>query len=129
MTVLELILGRDWIANRNEILRQVSADVANCVDNVVVIVPELISHDMERRLCISAGDTASRYAEILPFSRLANRVSESYGHAALSCMDNGGRLVVMASAVMQLHSKLKAYASIETRPEFLSVCQPAYSLG
>ena len=117
--MLELILGTDWVANRDEVLKLVAQDVSNRKSGVVVMVPELVSHDMERRLCLAAGDSASRYAEILPFSRLANRISESVGHAALACMDNGGRLVVMASAIRQLHSKLKAYASVETRPEFL----------
>jgi len=35
-------------------------------------------------------------------------------------LDNGGRLVAMASATRQLHSLLKAYAAVETRPEFLT---------
>ena len=118
--MLELILGTDWVANRDEILQLVSQDVRNRNSGVIVMVPELISHDMERRLCACAGDTASRYAEILPFSRLASRISESAGHAALACMDNGGRIVAMAAATRQLHSKLKAYASLETRPEFLA---------
>lgn len=118
--MLELILGTDWVANRDEILKLVAKDVSERRSGIVVMVPELVSHDMERRLCFTAGDSASRYAEILPFSRLANRISESVGHAALACMDNGGRLVVMAAAVRQLHSKLKAYASVETRPEFLT---------
>ena len=84
------------------------------------MVPELISHDMERRLCASAGDTASRYAEVLSFSRLARRVSDSAGSAAMECLDNGGRVVAMAAAARQLSSRLKAYAAVETRPEFLT---------
>ena len=36
------------------------------------------------------------------------------------CLDNGGRVVAMAAATRQLYSKLKAYASVETRPEFLT---------
>ena len=35
-------------------------------------------------------------------------------------MDAGGRIVAMAGAVRQIHSKLKAYASVETKPEFLN---------
>ena len=84
------------------------------------MVPELISHDTERRLCEAAGDTASRYAEVLSFTRLANRVAESTGCGLLPCLDNGGRLVAMASAARQLHSVLKVYASVETKPEFLT---------
>ena len=117
--MLHLIIGTDWTANRNEILRQVSQDVAQGFKNRVLMVPELISHDMERRLCEAAGDTASRYAEVLSFTRLARRVSEYTQDPGFDCLDNGGRLVAMAAAVGSLHSKLKSYAAVETKPEFL----------
>ena len=117
--MLTLVLGTDWIANRDKILALVADDISQKKSGRILMVPELISHDMERRLCAVAGDTTSRYAEVLTFSRLAKRVSDSVGHAALQCLDNGGRVVAMAAAVRQLHSKLKAYASVETKPEFL----------
>jgi len=118
--VLTILLGRDWTANRDAILKRVTEDVTHKQGKRVLIVPELISHDMERRLCVWAGDTASRFAEVLTFSRLAKRVSDAVGFGINECLDNGGRLVAMASATRQLHSKLKAYAAVETRPEFLS---------
>ncbi len=118
--MLHLILGKDWTANRDEIMRRIAADVRKRKDNRILMVPELISHETERRLCQAAGDTASRYAEVLSFSRLARRVSDSMGSAAMDCLDNGGRVVAMASAARQLTSKLKAYASVETKPEFLT---------
>ena len=117
--MLQLLLGKDWVANRNEILRCISADIHAAHGGRILMVPELISHDTERRLCAVAGDTTSRYAEVLSFTRLARRVSEEVGNAARECLDDGGRLVAMASAARQLHSKLKAYASVETQPEFL----------
>ncbi len=118
--MLRILLGRDWVALRDEILRQVAEDVAQRKEGRVLMVPELISHDMERRLCAAAGDRASRYAEVLSFTRLARRVSELCGSTTMECLDNGGRVVAMAAATRQLHSQLKAYAAVETRPEFLS---------
>lgn len=118
--MLTLLLGTDWIANRNEIMKMLAEDVSDKKDGRVLIVPELISHDTERRLCTVAGDTASRYAQVLSFTRLARRVADTVGHSAQECLDNGGRVVAMASAARQLHSKLKAYAAVETRPEFLT---------
>lgn len=117
--MLRLLIGTDWIANRNAILNYMSGAVAKRNPGQILIVPELISHDMERRLAETAGDICSRYAEVLSFSRLARRISESVGSKAVECMDNGGRVVVMAAAVRQLVGKLKSYASVETRPEFL----------
>lgn len=118
--MLTLLIGRDWTANRREILRRISMDVQSRKPGRILMVPELISHDTERRLCEAAGDTASRYAQVLSFTRLARRVSDSVGSAAMECLDNGGRVVAMASAARQLHSRLKAYAALETKPEFLT---------
>ena len=118
--MLHLLLGRDWTANRDEILRRIAADVHHRRGNRILMVPELISHDTERRLCLAAGDTASRYAEVLSFTRLARRVADSMGSAAEECLDNGGRVVAMASAARQFSSRLKAYAAVETKPEFLT---------
>lgn len=118
--MLTLLLGTDWTANTDAILNMLARDVAEKKPGRILMVPELISHDTERRLCMACGDTASRYAEVLTFTRLAKRVSDSAGYGAPECLDNGGRLVAMASATRQLHSKLKAYAAVETRPEFLT---------
>jgi len=118
--MLKLILCDDWVAGRNAILDLIAKDVQQGKGNRILMVPELISHDMERRLCACAGDTASRHAEVLSFTRLARRVAEGVGSASQECMDNGGRMVAMAAAARQLHSRLKAYAQLETRPEFLT---------
>ena len=118
--MLTILLGTDWVANRNEILKQIAQDVAEEKGGRILMVPELISHDTERRLCETAGDTSSRFAEVLTFSRLTSRVCEWCNLGLEECLDNGGRLVAMASSARQLHSKLKAYASVETRPEFLT---------
>lgn len=118
--MLTILLSTDWVAGRNTILDMLSKDVQNKKEGCILLVPELISHDMERRLCATAGDTASRFAEVLSFTRLARRVSEAINVKPPECLDNGGRLVAMAAAAMQLHSKLKTYAALETKPEFLS---------
>ena len=118
--MLTLLLGTDWIRNRDEILHKITDDVRYQKNGRIYMVPEFISHDTERRLCEVVGDTASLFVEVLSFTRLCGRVCDSVGHKMQECLDNGGRLVAMASATRQLHSRLKAYASVETKPEFLS---------
>lgn len=118
--MLTLLLGTDWTANRNEILSRIARDVAQRQGNRILMVPELISHDTERRLAAAAGPTASRYAQVLSFTRLGWRVSDLVGRAFPPCLDDSGRIVAMASTARQLHSRLKTYASVETKPEFLS---------
>ena len=85
--MLHLLLGKDWTANRDEILLRIGNDVQQRKQGRILMVPELISHESERRLCIAAGDTASRYAEVLAFTRLARRVADSVGSAAAECLD------------------------------------------
>ncbi len=116
--MLTLILSKDWKLGRAQVLSRISEDVKNCKPGRILMVPELISHDTERRLCQAAGDAASLYAQVLSFTRLARRVCDIVGNVA--CMDDGGRLVAMASAARSLHSRLKAYAAVETKPEFLT---------
>lgn len=118
--MLTLVLGKDWKVNRKKIIELISEDVAQKKQNRILMVPETVSHQTERELAAFAGDTACRYAEVLSFSRLVNRVAASLGIAVPQCLDNGGRIVAMAAATRQLHSKLKAYAAVETKPEFLS---------
>ncbi len=118
--MLNILLGTDWISNRNEVLSRVSRDVHERKDGIVLMVPELISHDTERRLCAAAGDTASRYAQVLSFTRMVRSVSEWCQVVPEPCLDHGGRLIAMAAATRMLSSKLKSYASVETRPEFLT---------
>ena len=118
--MLKFLIGKDWVANRNEIFRLLAEDVRNRKGNRILLVPELISHECERLLCATAGDTASRYAEVLSFSRLVRRVSDYAGTAIFPCLDDGGRIVSMAAVSRNLSSRLKAYAAMETNPEFLS---------
>lgn len=118
--MLTLVYGTDWTANRDYILNMLAQDVSERKARRILLVPELISHDTERRLCAVAGDTSSRYAEVMSFSRLTSRVCEWAGCGMQECLDNGGRLVAMAAAARQLHSKLKVYACVETNPEFLT---------
>ena len=117
--MLHLVMGTDWVAVRDEILSRLTLDVKKQQGNRIYMVPELITHDTERRLCTAAGDTTSRFAEVLSFSRLARRVAEYTGCGELECLDNGGRVIAMAAAARNLAGQLKAYASVETRPEFL----------
>ena len=117
--MLRLLLGKDWKVLRRRILTEIGENVAARRAGNVLIVPELISHEMERALCAAAGDTASRFAEVLPFSRLCRAVADEVGCAGMQCLDNGGRVVAMAAAARQLSSRLKAYAALESKPEFL----------
>ena len=61
--MLRLMLSTDWVAGRQAVLNEVAEQVRARKSGLILMVPELISHDTERRLCAAAGDIASRYAE------------------------------------------------------------------
>ncbi len=118
--MLRLLLGEDWIRNRDRTLDVVTERVKERKAGTVLLVPEQISHETERRLCDRAGDTASRYAEVLSFTRLCSRVFAQTGGGARQVLDKGGRIIAMAGAAEQVRSRLKTFGALAARPEFLS---------
>ena len=118
--MLTMILGTDWTANQDAVLEMLSNDIQAESPGRILLVPELITHDTERRLCSIAGNTTSRFAEVLSFSRLTRRICDWAKCGMMPCLDNGGRLAAMAAAARQLHGQLKSYAAMETKPEFLT---------
>ena len=87
--------------------------------NQILLVPEQFSHMAERELCRLGGDTISRYAEVLSFSRLANRVFAELGGSAQTQTDPSGKLLIMSLAVEQVRSRLKLYGASGEKPAFL----------
>lgn len=117
--MLRLLLGKDWKRLRQQLLSEIGKEVREKKPGQVYMVPELASHEAERALCLAAGDTASRYAEVLSFTRLCRSVSDAVGALDRECLDGGGRVAAMAAAARSLSSRLKAYAALESKPEFL----------
>ncbi len=117
--MLHLLIGPDRIALSDKLMEQLCKQAAMGVDGQILLVPEQFSHEMERRLCLQGRDTISRYAEVLSFSRLADRVAEVHGGTAGSYLDRGGRVLGMALAAEQVSSRMKLYGSLLRRPEFL----------
>ena len=85
----------------------------------ILIVPEQNSFDAEWALCEQGGDTISRRAEVLSFTRLASRVFSVTGGIAVPFLDRSGRLVAMAGALELLRPKLRLYGAQIGKPEFL----------
>ena len=116
--MLKLLLGR----NQNQITETVLRSAAEPVSGrrALVIVPEQYSHVTERRLCAIGGDAISARAEVLTFSRLAQRVFQELGGSARPVLDKGGRLLLMHLAVSRLSSELKIYRQAGEKAGFLT---------
>ena len=116
--MLNLILGRAATGKSSALLRRMAEQGADRPQ--VLIVPEQHSHDMERRLCAQLGNGVSLYAEVLSFTRLANRVFSVAGGLAEPVLDAGGRLLLMDVAVRSVAEQLQVYSSSVRRPQFLA---------
>ena len=117
--MLKLICGPDRAANSERILSEIRERAAQGCEGMILIVPEQYSHETERSLCAACGDTVSRFAEVLSFTRLASRVFSLYGGVCGEYLDEGGKLLTLYRAAQQVREQLKYYASAMTRPEFL----------
>ena len=115
--MLKLILGRAGTGKTSAVLERLCR--LGPKRPQVLIVPEQQSHEMERALCQSGGDRISLYAEVLSFSRLANRVLTAAGGLGEEELDGGGRLLLMYNAVKSLSGQLTVYAHPSRRPRFL----------
>lgn len=115
--MLKLILGRAKTGKTQWILDAVRREGARRPQ--VLLVPEQVSHDMERQLCALCGPQASRYAEVLSFTRLAHRVFTRAGGLAVPQLDGGGRLLLMSQAVASVGGSLRVYARPSQKAAFL----------
>lgn len=117
--MLHLWLDADRKRNTRRLLDELCARAAQERKQMILLVPEQFSHMAERQLCQCGGDRIGLYAEVLSFSRLANRVFSLHGGAAQAWTDPAGKLLLMSLAVEQVRSRLKIYALGSTKPEFL----------
>ncbi len=115
--MLKLLLGR---AGTGKTTRLMSAVRENGPKRPqIILVPEQVSHDRERLLCRACGPSASRWAEVLSFTRLASRVFHEAGGDAAPVLDAGGRILLMSQAVALAAGGLRVYARPSRKAAFL----------
>ena len=117
--MLKIIHSTDRILNEEHLLSHVCSRNEGEDTQRLVLVPEQISHMLERKICQWGGDGISAYAEILGFSRLAVRVFSELGGIAETETDGAGKLMTMSLVVEQLRPRLKLYGGKALKPTFL----------
>lgn len=117
--MLHLWFCTDRKYNTARMLRALCERASAGERRLILLEPEQFSHSAERRLCEMGGDTISRSAEVLSFSRLADRVFSRVGGLAEVETDNGGKLLLMSLAIEQIRPKLKMFGNTGSKPEFL----------
>lgn len=124
--MLQIWLCTDRKVNTQKIMDAICANAKQGHGGQLLIVPEQFSHMAERCLCASGGAQISRFAEVLGFSRLANRVFSVDGGCSETETDAVGRLLTMSLAVEQVQSRLKIYGISAAKPEFLLQLQDTF---
>ena len=116
--MLKLLLSR----NQNTVTHAILAQTVERArtGRTLLIVPEQYSHSMERKLCQLGGDGISAHAEVLTFSRLAQRAFQELGGSARTTLDQGGRLLLMHLAVKRLAGQLQVYRRSSEKANFLT---------
>ncbi|MBE6990995.1 MAG: ATP-dependent nuclease subunit B [Ruminococcaceae bacterium] len=112
--MLRIITGREGCGKTRRIMNEISVGKAS-----VLIVPEQYSHDAERLLCRLGGDDISMRAEVLSFTRLANRVFSYAGGLAVQYLDDCGRLLAMNGALSEASPSLKLFGAVSSWPDHL----------
>ncbi|MGI6014018.1 MAG: PD-(D/E)XK nuclease family protein [Oscillospiraceae bacterium] len=115
--MLHLILGCAKSGKTAYILSKIRDAVLQKQGDQLLIVPEQYSHEAERELCRTCGDSLSLYGEVLSFTRLSSRVAQETGNVQNNLLDKGGRLLAMALALDAITPHLKLYRAARYQPE------------
>ncbi len=115
--MLRIITGRARTGKTALLFSEIADRCARKERGSYLIVPEQYSHEAERELSRRCGDTASLYAEVLSFSRLAHRAAIECGGSARVYMDKPGRLLQLSLALEQAGGALSVYGSSARSPE------------
>ncbi|UOO36814.1 PD-(D/E)XK nuclease family protein [Oscillospiraceae bacterium CM] len=117
--MINLLLGRAGTGKTSRLIDDFKRKMDAGAKRLYFIVPEQYSHDAERRLLASCGDSLTLHGEVLSFSRLASRVFSEVGGLAAPIVDSGGKLLLMWRAVSAVQAKLEALSVTERQVDLL----------
>ncbi len=115
--MLTLLTGRARTGKSTTVLNRIAARPGG--RDQILLVPEHASHQAEVDLCRTCGDTASRFAEVLSFRRLSDRVLSITGGAARVTLDAGGKLLTLEKALLEISPELTVYRRPSRKSAFL----------
>lgn len=111
--------GRAGSGKTTAILREIAALSERGEGRQILLVPELNSHLMERRLAAATHNHGARTAEVLTFSRLADRVFSEVGGLAQQMLTSAGQLLTVQEAARRVQGSLSAWKGLADKPELL----------
>lgn len=115
--MLTILTGRAKTGKSQTVLERVASHPSGRAQ--ILLVPEHASHQAEVDLCRACGDAASRFAEVLSFRRLSDRVLAITGGAAQVTLDAGGKLLTLEKALLEVSPELTVYRRPSRKSAFL----------
>ena len=114
---MKVWMGRAGSGKTTEILRQIAQNKHQ--KRQILIVPELASHEYERMLAQYTENQGARYAEVLTFRRISNRIFSEAGGLADTVLTPAGRLLMLYESARRASDALTVYSGITRKPEVL----------
>ena len=111
--------GRAGSGKTRDILQEIAVQCEKTGGRQILLVPELNSHQTERRLAAATGNCGARTAEVLTFSRLADRVFAEVGGLAQQVLTPAGQLLTLQEAARRVQGGLSAWSGLADKPELL----------
>lgn len=109
--MLQFVLGRAG-SGKTEYLRRLLADRSQAgLGGVMMLVPEQYTFETEKAMLRLAGPVRGNAIPVYSFTRLAEAVFRREGGAAGRRLSDGGRRILMASAIEACQDRLEVYAS------------------
>lgn len=107
--MLQFVLGRAG-SGKTEYLRRMLASLSRSGENkLIMIVPEQYSFETEKAMLELCGTERANAVQIYSFTRLAEAVFRKEGGAAGRRLSDGGRRILMSSALAACEDQLEVY--------------------
>ena len=117
---MRIVTGLAASGKTSMLLREIAEKAEANRGRQILLVPELNSHQMERRLAAATHNHGARTAEVLTFSRLADRVFAVVGGLAQQMRTPEGQLLTLQEAARRVQVGLTAWSGLADKPELLS---------
>lgn len=106
--MLKFIFGLPLSGKTTEILNILKEKVLSG-KQTVLIVPEQFSFQTERSILRLLGDDAALKVEVLSFSRLYDKISDTVGGKCGKILSDGDKIILMNRTLSSLQSELKVW--------------------
>lgn len=118
--MLRIITGRTGSGKTRKV-RSVIADIAKLNSGkAIIIVPEQFSFETERAMLTLLGNEKVNNAEVLSFSRLAEKLLKKCGKLPSKTVDDAARGVLMSIAVESLQDKTVSFKKYVKNPALIN---------